>query len=146
MAGYQGWFRAAGDGSAAKRYAFGDENSSSIDAWPDVTEYEKTYETPFSMPDGSKARFFSSLDKSTVDLHFKWMQEYNVDGVFMQRFFDATREGNRKKESAVILQNAMEAASKYKRAIAVMYDLSGLKAGGEIALRSSTIGNTWWMN
>src|SRR6267154_3154857 len=140
MAGYQGWFRAAGDGSAAKRYAFGDENSSSIDAWPDVTEYEKTYETPFSMPDGSKARFFSSLDKSTVDLHFKWMQEYNVDGVFMQRFFDATREGNRKKESAVILQNAMEAASKYKRAIAVMYDLSGLKAVGEDC---STIIEDW---
>jgi hypothetical protein len=140
MAGYQGWFRAAGDGSAAKRYAFGDENSSSIDAWPDVTEYEKTYETPFSMPDGSKARFFSSLDKSTVDLHFKWMQEYNVDGVFMQRFFDATREGNRKKESSVILQNAMEAASKYKRAIAIMYDLSGLKAGGEDC---STIIDDW---
>jgi len=140
MAGYQGWFRAAGDGSAAKRYAFGDENSSSIDAWPDVTEYEKTYETPFSMPDGSKARFFSSLDKSTIDLHFKWMQEYNVDGVFMQRFFDATREGNRKKESSVILQNAMEAASKYKRAIAVMYDLSGLKAGGEDC---STIIDDW---
>src|SRR5258708_30704842 len=140
MAGYQGWFRAAGDGSAAKRYAFGDENSSSIDAWPDVTEYEKTYESPFSMPDGSKARFFSSLDKSTIDLHFKWMQEYNVDGVFMQRFFDATREGNRKKESSVILQNAMEAASKYKRAIAVMYDLSGLKAAGEDC---STIIDDW---
>jgi hypothetical protein len=140
MAGYQGWFRAANDGSASKRYAYGDESSSSIDAWPDVTEYEKTYETPFSMPDGSKARFFSSVDKSTIDLHFKWMQEYDVDGVFMQRFFDVTREGNRKRESSAILGNALEAASKYKRAIAVMYDLSGLKAVGEDC---STIIEDW---
>jgi len=131
MAGYQGWFRAAGDGSAAKRYAYGDENRSSIDMWPDVSEYEKTYETPFKLSDGTKARFFSSLDKSTIDLHFKWMKEYGVDGVFMQRFFDDTRDVNRKKESTTILQNALEAASKYKRAIAVMYDLSGLKGSGE---------------
>lgn len=131
MAGYQGWFRAAGDGSAARRYAYGSEERSGIDAWPDVSEYEKTYETPFVLKDGSKARFFSSLDKSTVDLHFKWMQQYGVDGVFMQRFFNVTREGSGKKESAAILGNALEAASKYKRAIAVMYDLSGLKGKGE---------------
>jgi hypothetical protein len=131
MAGYQGWFRAAGDGSAAKHFAYGDENRSAIDIWPDVTGYEKTYETPFSLPDGKKARFFSSLDQSTTDLHFRWMQEYGVDGVFMQRFFDDTRQSDRKKESVIILQNALAAASKYKRAIAVMYDLSGLKASGE---------------
>ncbi|HEU4551614.1 MAG TPA: glycoside hydrolase family 71/99-like protein [Chitinophaga sp.] len=131
MAGYQGWFRAAGDNSAARHYAYGNETHSSIDAWPDVSEYEKTYETPFTLKDGSKARFFSSLDKSTVDLHFKWMQQYGVDGVFMQRFYNVTKEGNGKKESAVILSNALEAASKYKRAIAVMYDLSGLPAKGE---------------
>jgi hypothetical protein len=131
MAGYQGWFRAAGDGSTARRYAYGDENRSGIDAWPDVSEYEKTYETPFLLKDGTKARFFSSLDKSTVDLHFKWMQQYGVDGVFMQRFFNVTRGGNGRKEATTILSNALEAASRYKRAIAVMYDLSGLKGKGE---------------
>jgi hypothetical protein len=131
MAGYQGWFRAQGDGSAATHYAYGNPQRSAIDAWPDVSEYEKTYETPFLLKDGSRARFFSSLDKSTVDLHFKWMQQYGVDGVFMQRFFDNTRPGNGRTESVAILKNALAAASKYKRAIAVMYDLSGLKASGE---------------
>src|SRR5690349_18798122 len=86
MAGYQGWFRAEGDGSGAKNYAYGNEQKSGIDMWPDVTEYEKTYETPWLLADGKRARFFSSLDKSTVDLHFKWMKDYGVDGVFMQRF------------------------------------------------------------
>jgi hypothetical protein len=120
MAGYQGWFRAAGDGSSAKRYAYGDESRSGIDLWPDITEYEKTYETPFLLPDGKKARFFSSVDKSTVDLHFKWMKDYGLDGVFMQRFFDDTRDVNRKKESLGILQNAFAAASANRRAIAEM--------------------------
>ncbi len=41
MAGYQGWFRAAGDGSGAKHFAYGDEKRSGIDMWPDVREYEK---------------------------------------------------------------------------------------------------------
>jgi len=131
MAGYQGWFRAAGDGSTRTNYAYGDENNSGIDAWPDVSEYEKTYETSFSMPGGERARFFSSIDKSTIDLHFKWMREYGIDGVFMQRFYGETREASVNKESSIILKNALEAASKYKRAIAIMYDLSGLAAKGE---------------
>ena len=131
MAGYQGWFRAAGDGSSAQRYAYGDEDRSGIDLWPDVSEYEKTYETPLKLPGGKPARFFSSLDQSTTDLHFKWMQQYGLDGVFMQRFFNETRPSPRKKESTIILEHAMEAASKYRRAIAVMYDLSGLKGRGE---------------
>lgn len=129
MAGYQGWFRAEGDGSGAKRLAYGDETRSGIDMWPDVKEYEKTYATPFKMANGEAARFFSSYDKSTVDLHFKWMQEYGVDGVFMQRFFGNAKR--RDSSSTVVLRNAFAAASKYKRAIAVMYDLSGLAAKDE---------------
>ena len=49
----------------------------------------------------------------------------------MQRFFDNTRPGAGRTESVRILQNALASASKYKRAIAVMYDLSGLRARGE---------------
>jgi hypothetical protein len=127
MAGYQGWFRAAGDGTSARGYSYGNEKQSSIDMWPDVTEYEKTYETPFKNADGKPSRMFSSADKSTIDLHFKWMQQYGVDGVFMQRFYGNVKA--RDKESSAIMQNAFEAASKYKRAIAVMYDLSGLNPG-----------------
>lgn len=129
MAGYQGWFRAEGDGTQARRFAYGNEERSGIDMWPDVTEYEKTYNTPWKLKNGEPAKFFSSYDKSTVDLHFKWMQEYNVDGVFMQRFFNNAK--GRDRISSVILKNAFDAASKYNRAIAVMYDLSGLKGSGE---------------
>jgi len=133
MCGYQGWFRAPGDGSGSKGFShyFSNEEHCGIDAWPDVSEYEKTYETPFRLADGTPAKLFSSYDKSTVDLHFKWMKEYGVDGVFMQRFVGYTRDARGRRETGVVLRNALEAASRYRRAIAIMYDLSGLKASGE---------------
>ena len=126
MAGYQGWFRAPADG-----IMYPDENQVRIDMWPDVSEYEKTYPTGLKHADGSVAHFFSSTDKSTIDLHFKWMKEYGLDGVFMQRFFSTTRTEESRKNSSVILANALNAASVNNRAIAVMYDLSGLRAKGE---------------
>jgi hypothetical protein len=134
MAGYQGWFRADGDeankgwGHYGRNGKF-DKKHNTIDIWPEVSEYKKTYETVFSYPDGTRAKVFSSVDKSTTDLHFKWMEEYGIDGVFMQRFYGVTRGGERRKISDKILENAFEASNKYERAIAVMYDLSGLQPG-----------------
>lgn len=126
MAGYQGWFRLPDNG-----VMYPDETKVRIDMWPDVSEYEKTYPTGLKHADGSTARFFNSSDKSTIDLHFKWMKDYGVDGVFMQRFFNTTRTEESRKNSSAILANAMQAASVNNRAIAVMYDLSGLKRSGE---------------
>jgi hypothetical protein len=124
MAGYQGWFRAPASGVMHPN-----EAQIRIDMWPDVSEYEVTYPTGLKHADGSTARFFSSTDKSTVDLHFRWMREYGLDGVFMQRFFsntlattDEARENN-----TIVLRHALAAASENNRAIAVMYDLSGLR-------------------
>jgi hypothetical protein len=57
------------------------------------------------------------------------MKEYGLDGVFVQRFFHSARPGDHKRNQ--VLRHAIEAASKYERACAVMYDLSGLKASGE---------------
>ena len=137
MAGYQGWFRAEGDGSGEGWNHYGrggkfDYDKVTIDFWPDVADYEKTYKTSFMHANGKAAEVFSSLDKSTTELHFKWMKEYGVDGVFMQRFFGVTR-GHKKSDKSQdrILRNAVAAAKSNARAIAVMYDLSGLKAEGE---------------
>ncbi len=136
MCGYQGWFRAEGDGSGEGWGHYGtnrqlDAEHLKVDLWPDVTEYPQTYPTPFRLPDGSPARVFSSWDASTVDLHFRWMKDYGIDGVFMQRFFGATRTPESRKKSRVILGHALKASQTRGRALAVMYDLSGLKATGE---------------
>jgi len=134
MCGYQGWFRAEGDGSGRGWVHYGgsgkfDPNNCTVDLWPDVSEYKQTYPTSFKLEDGSPARVFSSWDESTVDVHFRWMREYGIDGVFMQRFFDVTRTEKSRADGRVILGHALKAAQKHERAIAVMYDLSGLKPG-----------------
>ncbi|NLR94372.1 glycoside hydrolase family 71/99-like protein [Flammeovirga agarivorans] len=131
MCGYQGWFRTPGDGGARGWVHYGTKSFNpdnvTVDLWPDMSEYKKTYSTDFLNKDGSPATVFSSLDASTVDLHFKWMKEYGIDGVFVQRFYNNSKKGPRRKEATQVLKNAFKAANKHQRAIAVMYDLSGLK-------------------
>ena len=136
MCGYQGWFRTPTDGAeqgwahyAAKGPIHADNLH--IDLWPDMSEYEKTYATPFHHSDGSTAHLFSSYDESTTDLHFRWMKDYGIDGVFVQRFFAPLKTERGRHRSRVVLEHALTASKKYDRAIAVMYDLSGLSARGE---------------
>ena len=99
MTGYQGWFGTPGDGCShanhknTEWYHYRENDMfkpgvlrNSIDLWPDMSEYEIKYDTEFKYPDGTTAQVYSAYDKSTVMLHFKWMQEYGIDGAFMQRF------------------------------------------------------------
>ena len=144
MAGYQGWFGCPGDGcshdthSNTKWYHYRESEMfkpgvlhNSIDFWPDVSEYEKTYQTDFTLPDGSPAFVFSSYDESSVNLHFKWMKEYGIDGVFMQRFVgEVVNNPDGKDHFNKVLQSAMKASNQYQRAICIMYDLGGFEAKG----------------
>lgn len=136
MAGYQGWFNAPDDGANRGWYHYTGRNgfqpgSCKIDLWPEVSEYKQLYRTAFSFDDGSPAYTFSSYDASTVDTHFRWMKEYGLDGVFMQRFVAEIRNRSGRNHFNKVLQSAMEAANKYERAICVMYDLSGMNPGEE---------------
>ena len=134
MCGYQGWFRAQGDASGRGWVHYcrdQDFAQPTTELWPDVSEYPKTYATSLKLADGSPARVFSSYDQSTVDVHFRWMQEYGIDGVFVQRFFNVTRTEERRREGRVVLGHALKASQQHGRAIAVMYDLSGIKSKGE---------------
>jgi hypothetical protein len=132
MAGYQGWFAADGDesnrGWSHYRHDCGfSPGCTAVDFWPDMAEYKKKYETPFKIADGSPGYLYSPYDEETVDLHFKWMKDYNIDGVFMQRFVVEVKNSNPKgkRHFNKVLENALKAARKYGRAISVMYDLSG---------------------
>ncbi len=131
MAGYQGWFNCEGDGANLgwKHYSkdgkFKD-GSCTIDLWPEMDEYEVKYKTPFTYADGSHAYVFSSYDESTVDLHFKWMKEYGIDGVFMQRFFQVLPSETKLNHQDKVLRSAIKAANKYGVAICMMYDLGSM--------------------
>jgi glycoprotein endo-alpha-1,2-mannosidase len=134
MAGYQGWFNCEGDGAGRgwTHYRKGkkfEDGSCTIDYWPEMDEYAVKYRTPFTFPDGSPAYVFSSYDESTVDLHFRWMKQYGIDGVFMQRFFSVLEDPVKLNHNDKVLRSAIKAASKYGVAICLMYDIGHMDDG-----------------
>ena len=131
MAGYQGWFNTPSDGAERGWYHLNKKGRfepgfCTIDMWPDMTEYEKQYETAFRYADGSTAKIFSSNDESTIRIHFKWMKDYGIDGVFMQRFVNEIKNESGRNHFNKVLKSASKAALDYDRTISVMYDLSGM--------------------
>jgi arylsulfatase A len=143
MTGYQGWFNCEGDGAGlgwthwakSKNKLFGPGNIT-VDLWPEMSEYnqDSLFETGFKYEDGRVAKVFSSHDKQATVLHFEWMRDYGIDGAFIQRFAHGLRQEDMQYHKNVVLANAREAANRAGRTYAVMYDLSGLKAGGTSAI------------
>ena len=137
MTGYQGWFNTPGDGMNLKWKHYEKDGKfipgqCSIDLWPDVSEYDQTYDTEFKFADGSTAKVFSSHDNTTSALHFRWMKQYDIDGAFVQRFVTNLKSKSGKKENSTdVLMNAVLNAEKMGRAVCVMYDLSGMSAGDD---------------
>ena len=133
--GYQGWFGCPHDGSDWDAwfhwFTYDDipnMDHLTVDFWPDMTEYgpDQRYPTDMVLQDGSPAELFSSYDLATVDLHFRWMEEYGLDGVIFQRFVaglsdDLTIFGRRNK----VLQNVQIASERHGRVFFVQYDFSG---------------------
>ncbi len=128
MAGYQGWFSSPSEGQDyAGGYARPD-GTYHVDMLPEVLEYPRIYPIPGKMADGSEPQVYSAYDYSSVDVHFRWMKEYGLDGVFMQRFIPNITNAMREHYLKVI-DNAMSCAERYDRAICIMYDLSGGEKG-----------------
>jgi hypothetical protein len=139
MTGYQGWFNCEGDGAdlgwthwSRDRKRTPNLETIRVDMWPDVSEYaaEELYDTGFKWTDGSPAQLFSSHNKATVLRHFQWMREYGIDGAFVQRFANGLKDSKLQHHKNVVLSHAREGANRNGRAYALMYDLSGLPAGG----------------
>ena len=132
--GYQGWFAASGDGSPVNSY-----NHTNLEMWPDTREYLTTYglvpfaqggvmNTPFAgtLGNGQPAKMFSSYDQSTVNVHFKWMQQSDIDCAALQRFANEITPGSQiKAQRDGIIQKVQLAAGTYQRKFYIMYDVSG---------------------
>jgi hypothetical protein len=139
MTGYQGWFNCEGDGAKLgwkhwavhrnRPFAPGNVN---VDLWPDVSEFDadELFPTGFQFSDNQPALVFSSYRRETVLRHFRWMREYGIDGAFVQRFANGLNDRVELHHKDVVLSNCREGANLEGRAYAVMYDLSGLQAGG----------------
>ena len=141
LTGYQGWFNSDSDGSGLdwKHYktasgAF-EPGEVTIDFWPDMSEADadEKYETAFTKIDGSAATVFSSANTKTVNRHFKWMDDYGIDGVFFQQFASNLKSNSvpAKTNDKKVLDNIITAAkANNNRLVSVMFDLSGANATG----------------
>ena len=139
MFGYQGWFLHPDDGSAYARWrhwgrnkTFSPENIT-VDMFPDFREYEadELYPTNgFTYADGREAKVYSAYTKKTVVRHMKWIRDYGLDGVFLQRFVsNVIAADNLRRARDTVTANIMDGCEKYGRAFANMWDISGFDPG-----------------
>ena len=129
--GYQGWFACIGDGAPINAWWHWSSNWSQapstsnnvIKAWPDMREYTRWYQTAYpNFNDGDTANLFSSYDQSTVNTHFRWMQQNGCDTAALQRFNPNTSEGPTRDAMAAKVRSAAET---YGRKFYIMYDVTG---------------------
>ena len=133
LMGYQGWFAAPGDGSAMNSWVhwFGSNTPTAdnvhFDFWPDTSELDadELFSTSMTYSNGSTAKLYSAYKQKTVVRHFKWMQENNLDGVFLQRFLTDIASGNITALRNQVAINVRAGAETYGRVFAMMYDISG---------------------
>ena len=138
MMGYQGWFLAHGDGSTTNNpwnhwfrggtAATPDAANLTVDMWPDMSEYTDKFNTNMTYANGSNAQLFSSYSLSTTRKHFEWMRDYNVYGIYLQRFLSAVelQTSGMFRAKNNVLNNVMTSAVEYNRKYVVMYDVSGV--------------------
>lgn len=133
LCGYQGWFRAPGDGVTPPGEWFhwmrgrGNDISPTVEMWPDMSEFgpdERCVAPGFTHADGKQAYLFSSANGKSVRRHFDWMKTYGIDGVFVQRFLgEAGRTDFR--SYAPVLPHIRRAARETGRGWCIEFDMSG---------------------
>ena len=143
LCGYQAWFNAEGDGSEVgwRHWLHSGSTRASCDLWPDTTELgdDELFASPLRMADGSRARLYSGSNPATVDRHFLWMQQYGIDGVFLQRFVNELRVPELLTVRNKVIACVKRAASEHGRVFCIMYDVSGAAAGSVL----QTIKDDW---
>lgn len=142
MLGYQGWFACPADGSGRWTHwsrTVPGPDTLTVEMYPDLTEFSADELCPVpGMTIGDKpAYLFSSRNPKTVSRHFRWMKEYGLDGVLVQRFIGET---NCKRAGGdIVLKNIMAAARESGRTFAIEYDISG----GNPATFAQTLKDDW---
>ena len=129
--GYQGWFACIGDGAPINGWWHWTQNwgqspspsNTGIKCWPDMREYTHTYQTAYgNLGNGQPATLFSSYDQQTVDTHFGWMRQNDIDTAGLQRFNPNSSEGPTRDAMAQKVRNSAESTGvKFY----VMYDVTG---------------------
>ena len=134
MFGYQGWFGCPDDGSQLGQWEHwfragqpAGEPALRVDMWPDLSELPDADRcpTPLALPEGRPAPLYSAYRAAAIDMHFRWMQEYGLPGVFLQRFTTGLTRDPIRDFRDTVARNVRAAAEANGRVFALMYDISG---------------------
>ena len=132
--GYQGWFGCPDDGSPLRRWDHWFRGGQApaaaalrVDMWPDVSELAAGDRcvTDLTMTDGRPAELYSAYRDAVVDTHFRWLKEYELPGVFLQRFTPGLNRDEMRTFRDTVARNVRAAAEAHGRVFALMYDISG---------------------
>ena len=135
LAGYQGWAGArsewdhwSNDGNVPSAAA----KNEHFEMVPQTGEYPASalHDTEFKYNgNGSVVPLYENAADGVVDLHFRWMADYGIDGVLVQRFIsECTAPGAALTQRNAILKQVDAAAAQHGRVYAMMWDMSGASA------------------
>ncbi|MGH7951526.1 MAG: hypothetical protein ACREFE_06365 [Limisphaerales bacterium] len=147
LMGYQGWFACPDDGSAPNQWWHWFHNqtataaNANTDFLPDTSEFtsNELFNTQMTYSNGSPVQLYSSAIQQTVLRHFQWMQENQLDGVFLQRFLSDLSSPQFFSFRNQVTANVRAGAEAYGRVFAIMYDVSGQSTNTLV----SNITNDW---
>lgn len=131
MCGYQGWHGTTNDSSSDAWWRhWCTRDALTVDLWPDMVEYPSNQlcaieftNGPLLYANGQPARVYSSYHYNTVALHMKWLRDYCLDGVFLQRFVTTLYTSNSLAFEDQVTSNVRDGSEAYGRVFAVMYDI-----------------------
>ncbi|MGE3974754.1 MAG: glycoside hydrolase family 71/99-like protein [Bdellovibrionales bacterium] len=127
LVGYQAWFGTPNDQVHKRWNHWGLPERITFELYPDMREYAKedVYSTGLGkLPNGQDSVLFSSVRDGVMSTHFRWMSEYGIDGVALQRFANELSM-NPLHFRNVAAQKVKTHAEKWKRYFYLTYDLSG---------------------
>lgn len=133
LMGYQGWFGCPNDGSAPNEWWHWFRNlpptatNINTDIMPDLSGLgsNELFYTEMTYSNGSPVPFYSAAVQQTVVRHFQWMQQNQLDGVFLQRFVTDLSSPDFFSFRNQVTKNVRVGAETYGRVFAIMYDVSG---------------------
>jgi hypothetical protein len=148
VAGYQAWFKTGSSTSGWFHWSGTtppSQYTTHFEVYPDVSEYldaDLTATALANLGNTQPSKLFNSANKSVIDTHFKWMKDYGIDGVAVQRFIGNIGNAIVKSPANAAIK-IKESAEANQRIFYICYDTS---SSGMEATWDDTIKFDWVYN
>jgi len=133
MVGYQGWFNTPNDLNDTGWFHWFKSQSRalpsliSVDIWPDTSAYPASAVAPaenMKTKSGKQAYLYSATSEEVIRQQMRWLKQYGVDGVFLERFGPPPP---RAENQEWVLSAIRKSANAEGRTWALMYDIAAIQ-------------------